>query len=65
MSPSDNARRIALAAGMPHNAQTSAVTTTSTASATRYLNASELGLPDVLCPPIVSPGGANCEPERI
>lgn len=65
ISPTDKARRTALAAGMPHKAQTSAVATTSNASATKYLNANELGLPVVLCPPIVSPGGANCEPERI
>src|SRR3712207_5351007 len=65
INPIDSARRTALAAGMPQRAQTSAVATTSTASAIKYLNANEFVLPVVLWPPIVSPGGVKREPDRI
>jgi hypothetical protein len=65
MSPTASASSPTLAAGIPQTAQTRAVTTTRTASATRYRNANETGWPSVLCPPIVSPGGASSEPERI
>ncbi len=43
MSPTASASRTALAAGMPQIAHTSAVATTSTARATRYLKANETG----------------------
>ena len=43
ISPTASANKTALAAGMPQTAHTTALATTSPASATRYLKANETG----------------------